>query len=70
MKTPAVLRSEEGHMAECWSEADGSVTLAENHCQTCIAAQAGISREFAQGSKKPGGWRPAGSATHAPVDRP
>ncbi len=33
----AELRSEEGYMAECFSEGDG-LLLAENHCPICVAA--------------------------------
>src|SRR5215470_18487079 len=36
----AALRSEEGYMAECLAQADGSLLLVENHCPVCAAAQA------------------------------
>src|SRR5215470_5924794 len=36
----AALRSEEGYMAECVANADGSLLLIENHCPVCAAAQA------------------------------
>ena len=36
----AVLRSQEGYMAECVANADGSLLLVENHCPVCAAAQA------------------------------
>ncbi|MHC4953684.1 MAG: helix-turn-helix transcriptional regulator [Planctomycetota bacterium] len=33
------IRSEEGYLAECKKEKDGSWTLAENHCPICAAAE-------------------------------
>ena len=35
----AALRSEEGYLAECRSEKDGSFLLVENHCPICAAAR-------------------------------
>ena len=35
----AALRSEEGYMAECTTQADGSLLLVENHCPVCAAAR-------------------------------
>jgi predicted ArsR family transcriptional regulator len=34
----AALRSEEGYMAECAANGDGTFTLSENHCPICAAA--------------------------------
>jgi len=36
----AALRSEEGYMAECLREPDGTLWLIENHCPVCAAATA------------------------------
>ena len=35
----ARLRSDEGYMAECRRNRDGSLTLVENHCPICAAAE-------------------------------
>jgi len=35
----AALRSEEGYMAECASQGDGSLLFVENHCPICAAAR-------------------------------
>lgn len=35
----AKIRSEEGYMAECRKNRDGSLTLTENHCPICAAAE-------------------------------
>jgi predicted ArsR family transcriptional regulator len=35
----AALRSEEGYLAECRRERDGSFLLVENHCPVCAAAK-------------------------------
>jgi predicted ArsR family transcriptional regulator len=35
----AALRSEEGYMAECIAQNDGSLLLVENHCPVCAAAR-------------------------------
>ena len=35
----AALRSEEGYMAECVAQPDGSLLLVENHCPVCAAAR-------------------------------
>ncbi|HDL8053908.1 TPA: transcriptional regulator [Yersinia enterocolitica] len=32
------IRSQEGYMAECQTQADGSILLIENHCPICAAA--------------------------------
>ncbi|WP_145555304.1 helix-turn-helix transcriptional regulator [Yersinia canariae] len=32
------MRSQEGYMAECQTQADGSILLIENHCPICAAA--------------------------------
>ncbi|MDA5522200.1 helix-turn-helix transcriptional regulator [Yersinia kristensenii] len=32
------IRSQEGYMAECQTQADGSILLIENHCPVCAAA--------------------------------
>lgn len=34
----ASIRSDEGYMAEWWEDSDGSITLVENHCPICAAA--------------------------------
>jgi predicted ArsR family transcriptional regulator len=36
----AALRTEEGYMAACAAQADGSLLLIENHCPVCAAARA------------------------------
>lgn len=35
----AALRSEEGYMAECVAQPDGTLLLVENHCPVCAAAR-------------------------------
>ncbi len=39
VKALAKLRSEEGYMAECKRNKDGSFSLVENHCPICAAAE-------------------------------
>jgi predicted ArsR family transcriptional regulator len=43
----AAIRREQGYMAECSKQADGSILLAENHCPICAAASTcqGLCRE-------------------------
>ncbi len=43
----AAIRREQGYMAECVRQSDGSILLAENHCPICAAASAcqGLCRE-------------------------
>jgi predicted ArsR family transcriptional regulator len=43
----AAIRREQGYMAECSKQADGSILLAENHCPICAAAATcqGLCRE-------------------------
>jgi predicted ArsR family transcriptional regulator len=40
VRTLARVRTEEGYMAECEAEPDGSFLLIENHCPICAAAKA------------------------------
>ena len=43
----AMIRREQGYMAECVTRADGSLLLRENHCPICVAAKScqGLCRE-------------------------
>ena len=43
----AAIRREQGYMAECFTCADGSLLLRENHCPICVAAKScqGLCRE-------------------------
>ncbi|AJI82404.1 putative transcriptional regulator [Yersinia enterocolitica] len=38
VKRLVAIRSQEGYMAECQTQADGSILLIENHCPICAAA--------------------------------
>jgi predicted ArsR family transcriptional regulator len=40
LETLAVIRTEEGYMAEVQAQADGTFLLLENHCPICVAATA------------------------------